>query len=196
VINFKLKTVFIKKIFAPFFLFIALNVNAQKTLHLYGGSSHDVYLGCLNCSDIDPNSIWNEIGRYGSNISFYSIWNSISNYGSSISSYSPWNSLATYPPVIVDKDAGFYGYLTLNEFNMKRADFKLVLILYKYYEDIRDDVRKWYSKIFDQSKITKRRQLNLFCNSKKSSRKISMAYYYILASPSLGISKAFNLCWD
>lgn len=123
-------------------------VNGQKTLHLYGGQSHDVYLGCLNCNDIEQNSIWNDIGSYGSNISSTSIWNSIGTYGSDISSYSPFNSLASYPPVIVDKDGNFYGYLTANELNSKRADFKLALIICKYYKDIQKDVSGWYKKIF------------------------------------------------
>jgi hypothetical protein len=38
---------------------------AQKTLHLYGGADHDQYLGCLNCSNYDANSIWNSYGKYG-----------------------------------------------------------------------------------------------------------------------------------
>lgn len=122
---------------------------AQKSLHIYGGESHDVYLGCLNCSDIDANSIWNEIGTYGSNISPKSIWNDIGTYGSDISSYSPWNEIASYPPVIVDKEGGFYGYFTVNEIKDKRADFKLVLILYKYHDLIKEDASKWHDKIFN-----------------------------------------------
>ena len=122
---------------------------AQKTLHIYGGEDHDVYLGCLNCSNIDQNSVWNDIGQYGSNISSISIWNDIGTYGSDVSSYSPWNELASYPPVIVDKDGGFYGYFTVNEYKPKRATFSLVMTLYKYHDLIKDDVEKWYDKIFN-----------------------------------------------
>ena len=43
------------------FLLLVSVVSAQK-LHLYGGSNHDVYLGCLNCSKTDSNSIWNDFG--------------------------------------------------------------------------------------------------------------------------------------
>ena len=46
------------------FLLLVSAVSAQK-LHLYGGSNHDVYLGCLNCSKTDSNSIWNDLGKYG-----------------------------------------------------------------------------------------------------------------------------------
>lgn len=121
----------------------------QKALHIYGGQNHDVYLGCLNCNDIDRNSIWNDIGTYGSNISSNSIWNDIGTYGSDISSYSPFNSLASYPPAIADKDGNFYGYLTANELKSKRVDFKLALIICKYYKDISKDVSGWYKKIFN-----------------------------------------------
>lgn len=117
-------------------------------MNIYGGENHDVYLGCLNCSDSDQNSIWNDIGTYGSNISSKSIWNDIGTYGSDISSYTPWNDISNYPPVIVDKDGGFYGYFTTNEIKDKRADFNLVLTLYKYHDLIKDDVSKWYNKLF------------------------------------------------
>lgn len=120
----------------------------QKALHLYGGESHDFYLGCLNCDDINSNSIWNDIGKYGSNINSTSIWNDIGTYGSDISNYSPWNDLARYPPAIVDKEGNFYGYLTTNEINPKRADFSLVLTMYKYHDMIKEDVSKWYDKLF------------------------------------------------
>jgi len=130
-------------------LFTTVAIGQQKLLHLYGGQNHDVYLGCLNCSDIDGNSIWNEIGTYGSNISSKSIWNDIGTYGSDISSCSPFNSLASYPPTIVDKDGNFYGYLTANELKSKRAEFKLALIICKYYKDIQNDVSGWYKKIFN-----------------------------------------------
>lgn len=33
-----------------------------QTMHLYGGKDHDVYLGCLNCSSYNSDSIWNEYG--------------------------------------------------------------------------------------------------------------------------------------
>jgi len=130
-------------------LFYTTIVVGQNALHLYGGQNHDIYLGCLNCNDIDRNSIWNSIGTYGSNISDKSIWNNIGNYGSDISSYSPFNSLASYPPVIVDKEGGFYGYLTTNELKSDRAEFKLALIICKYYRDIQKNVSDWYKKIFN-----------------------------------------------
>ena len=48
-----------------------------------------------------------------------------------------------------DKEGNFYGYFTVNEYKAKRADFGLALTIYKYYDLIRDDVSKWYDKIFE-----------------------------------------------
>lgn len=90
---------------------------AEKKLLIFGGNNHDVYLGCLNCSDVVSDSVHNDIGKYGSNISSTSIFNDIGKYGSDISSDSPCNAIGSNPPVIVDEDGGFYGYLTLNEIN-------------------------------------------------------------------------------
>jgi hypothetical protein len=52
--------------------------------------------------------------------------------------------------VIVDKEGNFYGYFTKNINKEKRADFDLVLILYKYNDLIRENVSKWYDKIFEE----------------------------------------------
>ena len=130
-------------------LFFAQIVLGQKTLQLYGGQNQDVYLGCLNCNDVDRNSIWNDIGTYGSNISDKSIWNDIGTYGSDISNYSPFNSIASYPPAILDNDGNFYGYMTANDIKSKRAEFQLALTICKYYKDIQKDVSGWYKKLFN-----------------------------------------------
>lgn len=58
------------------------------------------YLGNLSSNTMDPNSVSNPIGRYGSSISPDSINNPIGRYGSSISLDSPNNPLATNPPEI------------------------------------------------------------------------------------------------
>ena len=133
-------------------LFIGLiltSITYGQTLHLYGGNNHDVYLGCLNCDSYDSNSIWNEYGTYGNSYNSKSIWNEYGTYGNEYNSNSPWNEYSNDSPVVVDKDGNFYGYFTLNEYRSKRADFKLALTIYKYYDLIRDDVGKWYDKIFE-----------------------------------------------
>ena len=120
-----------EKIFVLVLLFLCPFAQAQ-TLKIYGGADHDVYLGKLNASNFDSESIWNSYGTYGSEYS----------------SYSPFNEYASNPPVLVDDDGNFYGYFTINTYKSKRANFDLVNIIYEYYDLIRDDVSKWYDKLF------------------------------------------------
>ncbi|SAL50827.1 hypothetical protein AWB73_05290 [Caballeronia turbans] len=91
---------------------------AQTTpLLLFGGRDHNVFLGCLNCSQYDSNSVQNEYGSHGSPYSSESIFNHYSDYGSAYSSDSPCNHYADNPPVIVDQSGAFYGRLTLNQYH-------------------------------------------------------------------------------
>jgi len=138
-----------KPLLAFFLLFVIVSSsNAQVSLHLYGGKDHDVYLGCINCGKYDANSIWNSYGTYGSKFSSNSIWNVYGSFGGKYSSTSPFNSYASEPPVLVDKEGNFYGYFTSNAYHDKRAESKLSLIIYKYWEEIKDDVATSYDNIF------------------------------------------------
>lgn len=132
--------------FLTFFLF-SIILSAQ-TLHIYGGSDQDEYLGCLNCDSYDKNSIWNSYGTYGNSYNTKSIWNSYGTYGNEYSSYSPWNNYASNPPIVVDKNGNFYGYLTVNSYKSQRANSSLASLLYEYHELIKKDVSGWYNKIF------------------------------------------------
>ena len=136
-----------KKFFVLVLLFLSSFAQAQ-TLKIYGSADHDVYLGKLNASKFDSESIWNSFGTYGNHYNSNSIWNSYGTYGSEYSSYSPFNEYASNPPVLVDDDGNFYGYFTINTYKSKRANFDLVNIIYEYYDLIRDDVSKWYDKLF------------------------------------------------
>lgn len=120
----------------------------SQTLHLFGGSNHDIYLGCLNCDNYNSSSIWNESGKYGSNYNPNSIWNKYGKFGNEYNSESPWNSYGGNPPVVVDMDGNFYGYFTINKSKSKRATSDLALVIYEYYDLIRDDVSLWYNKLF------------------------------------------------
>lgn len=120
----------------------------SQDLHLYGGPSHNVYLGCLNCNAYDGNSIWNAYGTYGSKYNSNSIWNKYGTFGSEYNSLSPWNRYSSTPPVVVDKAGKFYGYFTRNANTSDRAEFELAVTIYKYYDLIMDDVSKWYDKLF------------------------------------------------
>lgn len=139
-----------KKNILLLFLLISIGISGQSLL-IFGGRNHDVYLGCLTCNDYNSESIWNSYSKYGNNYNSNSIWNDCGNYGSDYSDYSPWNERANYPPVVVDSDGNFYGYLTRNKYNNKRADFKTALIMYEYYDLIRDNVDQWYKKIFESN---------------------------------------------
>ena len=130
------------------FMLFSLSSFSQKALQIYGGEDHDVYLGCLNCDSYNSNSIWNQYGTYGLHYNSNSIWNRYGEYGSTTSSTSPFNSYASYPPVVIDSDGGFYGYLTVNKYKSKRLESELASTIYKYFDLIRDDVAKWYEKLF------------------------------------------------
>ncbi|MGF6787786.1 hypothetical protein [Paraburkholderia sp. 35.1] len=111
---------------------VVAQAQSQVKLMLFGGRDHDVYLGCLNCSDVASDSVHNDIGQYGSDISPRSIFNDIGQYGSDISSESPCNDIASDPPVIVDQNGGFYGYLTLNDTHPHAVTDPNILAWLKY----------------------------------------------------------------
>ena len=133
-------------------LFFSLQSYSQ-TLQIFGGQKQNVYLGCLNCSNLETISIWHELGNYGNNQSSKSIWNSKGIYGSQHSNYSPWNKNAKYPPALKDDNGEFYGFLSINEVNGYRAEFELVKKLYEAYPLIRKDVKGWYFKLFGQTVV-------------------------------------------
>ncbi len=135
-------------------LFFSLQSYSQ-TLQIFGGQKHNIYLGCLNCSNLETESIWNVQGNYGNSQHEKSIWNDKGIYGSLGSNFSPWNKLAKYPPVLKDNKGEFYGYLSTNEVNGYRADFTLAKKLYESHHEIKQDVEGWYYKIFDKKLVDK-----------------------------------------
>lgn|GEM_PF-1912478 len=83
---------------------------------LYGGRDHAVFLGCFSCNEFDPESVFNQFGKYGSRFSATSISNHFSAYGSEFSGDSACNQFASNPPILVDNNGRSYGALTLNQF--------------------------------------------------------------------------------
>ena len=75
---------------------------------------HKTFLGCLNCSRTDKDSICDLYGEYGSPFNSGSIWNSFGNFGSELSNDSPWNQFSSSGPVIVDRAGQSYGRFTAN----------------------------------------------------------------------------------
>ena len=89
----------------------------ERKLMVFGGPGHRAYLGCLSCSEIEMDSVFNSVGPHGSAVASESIWNTVSEYGSQVSPYSACNQVASDPPVIVDQDGIAYGRLTVNSVN-------------------------------------------------------------------------------
>ena len=112
---------------------LSQGVNQQITskLMLFGGTNNQTYLGCVNCSSYDKDSIFNEYGTYGNSYSSSSIWNSYGSYGSTYSKYSPWNPYATNPPIVVDSKGKFYGYFTVNKYKTNRTRIAFLLNILK-----------------------------------------------------------------
>ena len=77
----------------------ARNSLATNTPKLY--SQDGKYLGKVSSNTLDPDSISNPVGRYGSPVSPDSVNNPVGRYGSSVSPESANNPLATKAPVIV-----------------------------------------------------------------------------------------------
>jgi len=57
-------------------VFVVSSAAAQDTpLYLFGGQGHEEFLGCLNCGEHDPKSVWNSMSRFGFENDF-GVWNS------------------------------------------------------------------------------------------------------------------------
>jgi hypothetical protein len=130
-------------------LFFTYHINAQA-LMICGGKNHDVFIGCMNCGKFDSKSIWNAYGDYGSKFNSNCIWNKFGDYGGKFSDYSPFNKFANYPPVVVDKEGNFYGYLTINEYQSNRNSSQIAIAIYNFWEFIQEDPGEAYDKIFSR----------------------------------------------
>ncbi len=80
---------------------------------LFGGASHDVFLGCL-CDESRPDSIFNRTGEHGSDDSPVGIRNKFAPYGSNYEDTSACNAAATHPPLVLASDGKSLGLLTTN----------------------------------------------------------------------------------
>lgn len=128
--------------------FVIFKANAQYTLSIYGCKNHDVFLGCINCSEQESESVWNIYGDYGSTHSAKSIWNSLGIYDSKKSKYSPFCNDAKYPPLLIDKNGKSYGYFTVNKKNPKRTWDSLGQMISENRDQIVEDIPNFYAHIF------------------------------------------------
>jgi hypothetical protein len=92
---------------------------ATYKLLIFGGSSHEVYLGCL-CEGQESESVFNLTGEYGSDLSENSMRNKFGPYGTNNADTSACNPDATRPPTVVASDGQSLGLLTLNPSLKKR----------------------------------------------------------------------------
>lgn len=101
--------------------------------YLYSRESTPVYLGCLNCGNFNTESVCNQFGTYGSEFASRSIWNQFGTYGSQFSSYSPWNQFSSNGPAIYGSDNLFYGYFTVNQFQLNRTNIQVYRNVLTFY---------------------------------------------------------------
>ena len=139
-----------KKTFCLTYFLILFSIYFSKTLYadLLLFSDDDKYLGCLDCSKYNNDSICNEYGTYGSKYNSNSIWNTYGTYGNPYSSYSPWNSYTSSSPKIVDRQGNFYGRFSINIY----AGFEQAPILKEFYEETDgnlDETRDFFCDAID-----------------------------------------------
>ena len=140
----KLTTVFLIS------LVISVAVKAQGKTKIYGGKHYDQFLGCFDCDDKTPDSIWSIFNDYGSSHSAKSIWNEMGRYGSLTSNFSPYNPKAKYPPRVVDENRRILGYLTVNKNNPNRLQGSIAdLICFSRDAVIQDGIEN-YARIFEK----------------------------------------------
>lgn len=101
---------------------------AASDIYVYGGRNNSVFLGCWSCSEYHSDSIFNQYGTHGSRYAVNSIWNRYGQYGGPYGTYSPCNSYGQSPPVLVDDRGGFYGYLTVNRYQVQRVDNERIVL--------------------------------------------------------------------
>ena len=93
---------------------VPANAESLNNLFLVADDDEGTFLGSFEDNEYSSNSIFNELGRYGSNLSSTSIFNQLGKFGSELSSYSAFNKWATHPPIIVDSKGNSYGRLSIN----------------------------------------------------------------------------------
>lgn len=92
-----------------------------ESLLVFGGPSHDVFLGCL-CGKLDADSIDNPSGPHGSLSANESVHNRQGPYGSPDSAESACNMTASEPPIVVDRAGVSRGRLSVNPHKARDHD--------------------------------------------------------------------------
>ncbi|MFA6273829.1 MAG: hypothetical protein WC662_01590 [Candidatus Paceibacterota bacterium] len=92
-----------------------LNCSAIDGMSIFGYYLDNYkFIGAIT-NKYDSNSIANEYGA-GSKYKINSIFNEYGNFGSKYGSYSAFNEYTNTPPIIINNDYKFVGYLTTNKY--------------------------------------------------------------------------------
>lgn len=134
---------------------------AAGELRLYGGEKLDVFLGCMDCSDRNEESIWNKNGEYGyAPFKDSSIWYAHGKYGGTFGDYSPFNRWSKNPPALFDSHGNFLGYLTVNEKHPKRTRIRLARLMLAFNQAVRQDVPGFYELYFESEDAPESRRFS------------------------------------
>jgi hypothetical protein len=88
---------------------------SQLPVLIFAGEGHREFAGCLTCSELDANSVWNDMSSHGWRNGF-GTWNPFGPYKNPFGPYSACNEFASDPPVLVDRTGQFYGRLSVNAY--------------------------------------------------------------------------------
>jgi hypothetical protein len=137
-----------------FLVFPLLTVSAQ-IYSLYGGADHTIFMGTLNASDYegDSLSLWNPSGTYGSKFSDDSIWNGYGTYGSKYNDLSPWNEYSEKPPIILDENGKSHGYFTVNKKYPNRTTIEWIVWIIDNYYFVRENPLRAYLRLIAMGSI-------------------------------------------
>jgi hypothetical protein len=96
-------------------LSIPASAQQGERILIFGGREHDQFLGCLTCSDVDSESVWNDVSQFGWANDFGK-WNPFGENRNPYSSTSACNEYSSSAPILVDRRGNFYGTLSVNEY--------------------------------------------------------------------------------
>jgi hypothetical protein len=96
----------------------AQGATIQQQFLIYAGPLHRDYLGCLNCDQFDPNSVWDGYSAMGWGNAFAEA-SHFANYRAAHGRYSACDAFAADPPILIDRSLNHYGVLSVST---KRAD--------------------------------------------------------------------------
>lgn len=111
---------------------LALSIKVHEkfdSASIIADDGKQTFLGKID-NAVAINSIFNEVGLYGSEVAVHSIWNEVGLYGSEVAIHSPFNEITPSPPFIV-KNEKVIGRLTVNDMLLGAVDPNWLKVFYK-----------------------------------------------------------------